>query len=301
MTLFPRITRPVLGALLCATAIAFVPADAAAQRRGGGGGGRPGGAVAVPRMGGGPMVGGPMFYGGYRYYDPFFWGGWGPWGYPGWYGGGFMGPGMWGGGGMWGMNISSARLQVTPRSAEVYIDGYLAGVIDNFDGVFQRLNVAPGAHELTIYEEGYKPISQRILFRPGARFDLKEDMVPLAAGEPNAPRPTGAVRQVPGDFAAVPGTLVTPPDAQVFRIPPEAGAVEDSDFGTLAIRVQPADATLVVDGEEWSTSDGTVPTSIELTAGTHEIEVRKDGLRTFRRTVQVAPGQRVTLNVSLSR
>src|SRR5262245_22712637 len=38
----------------------------------------------------------------------------------------------------------SLRLEVKPREAEVYIDGYYAGTVDDFDGTFQRLRVVPG-------------------------------------------------------------------------------------------------------------------------------------------------------------
>ncbi len=43
------------------------------------------------------------------------------------------------------------RTQVTPRQAEVYVDGYLTGTVDDFDGMFQRLRVPLGEHEITIY------------------------------------------------------------------------------------------------------------------------------------------------------
>ena len=59
------------------------------------------------------------------------------------------------------------RLEVTPRDAEVYLDGYLVGVVDNFDGMFQRLRVPYGEHEMTIYFNGYRSIHQKMLFRPG--------------------------------------------------------------------------------------------------------------------------------------
>ena len=38
------------------------------------------------------------------------------------------------------------RTQVTPREAEVYVDGYLTGTVDDFDGMFQRLRVPLGEH-----------------------------------------------------------------------------------------------------------------------------------------------------------
>ena len=43
---------------------------------------------------------------------------------------------------------ASIRLLVEPREAEVYVDGYYAGVVDDFDGIFQRLRVTPGRHGL---------------------------------------------------------------------------------------------------------------------------------------------------------
>ena len=34
---------------------------------------------------------------------------------------------------------------VDPAEARVYVDGYYAGTVDDFDGLFQRLNVSPAA------------------------------------------------------------------------------------------------------------------------------------------------------------
>ena len=39
---------------------------------------------------------------------------------------------------------------------------------------------------------------------------------------------------------------------------------------------------------------------IDLPAGPHRLEVRKDGYKTYLRTIQVRPGQTLTLNVSLT-
>ena len=39
------------------------------------------------------------------------------------------------------------RCLVTPREASVYVDGFYAGIVDDFDGLFQRLPVTPGGHE----------------------------------------------------------------------------------------------------------------------------------------------------------
>ena len=223
------------------------------------------------------------------FYHPFWaWGpGWGPgWGHPGWFGP--YGPTMTG-------RFGSARLQVTPRHAEVFVDGYLAGTVDDFDGVFQRLDVLPGEHELTIYLEGYQTLTQKVLFRPGATVNVRHQLQPNASGEVTGPRPVASAPATigpqgpglpdPGARGAWPAQIDPPPAA----------------FGTLAIRIQPPDATLLVDGEEWSAPEGDGPVRIDLPDGPHEVEVRREGLGTYRRTVQVRAGRTLSLNVSLTR
>ena len=46
-------------------------------------------------------------------------------------------------------DFGSVRVLVRPEKARVYVDGYYAGVVDDYDGVFQRLRVEPGPHEIT--------------------------------------------------------------------------------------------------------------------------------------------------------
>ena len=81
---------------------------------------------------------------------------------------------------------SSLQLQVTPRETEVFVDGYFAGRVDDFDGRFQRLHIQPGEHELTLYLDGHRKVIQTILIRPRSSFRIRYEMTPLAAGR----RPT---------------------------------------------------------------------------------------------------------------
>jgi hypothetical protein len=46
------------------------------------------------------------------------------------------------------------RLQVTPRNASVYVDGYYAGIVDDFDGSSQRLALEVGPHKVEVAAEG---------------------------------------------------------------------------------------------------------------------------------------------------
>jgi hypothetical protein len=54
------------------------------------------------------------------------------------------------------------RLQVTPEDAAVYVDGFYAGVVDDFDSAFQRLPVPRGEHELVLHHAGFRTVHQRI-------------------------------------------------------------------------------------------------------------------------------------------
>ena len=73
---------------------------------------------------------------------------------------------------------ASLRVLVEPSEAEVYVDGYYAGTADNFDGIFQRLHVAPGEHEIMLQLDGYRTWSADIYAAPGSTVRLQHAMVP---------------------------------------------------------------------------------------------------------------------------
>lgn len=278
---------------LAVVGLTVLPDTALAQRRG-----RP------VRGGGAVVIAGPRAAVGFGFYDPF----WGPWGW---------GPALswgWGFGSPFGMPpfgpafmgpaAGSARIRVYPTSAEVYVDGYMAGLVDDFDGFFQRLDVAPGEHELTFYLNGYHSVSQRVLFQPGRTLDIKYDLQPLAPGAPPDPRPVAsappmAPQQGPPDPNGPPPFARGPRDRGA-RVPADEAPVAEG-FGTLALRIQPADATVFIDGEEWTAPEGRGPVLIELPEGTHQIEVRRDGRTVYERTIEVRAGRTLPLNVSVPR
>ena len=199
-------------------AASLLPVDASAQgRRGGSRGGAVGSLDRCDRAGrprrqlpsslpallptGLPVqllpLTGPYYYGGYGYYRsyPYWWGsyGWSPYWSPYWgsyYGYGY--PYYWGG--YYRRYdpsdaLGAARLQVTPRETEVFVDGYFAGVVDDFDGFAQRLRLEPGEHEVTLFLEGHRPLTRKMLFTVGQTFKVQHEMEPLGAGEPAPQRP----------------------------------------------------------------------------------------------------------------
>jgi hypothetical protein len=127
-----------------------------------GGGNPPGGRPGGPGRPGYPgYPGNPGYYPIYGYpigfyssfYDPFWWWG-GPWGYDYGYayaGYGYYADAQFGQGGL--------KLKVEPTNAEVYVDGYYMGVVDDFDGTFQKMELETGAHHVQIRAIGYQTIS----------------------------------------------------------------------------------------------------------------------------------------------
>jgi hypothetical protein len=135
--------------------------------------------TAVPR-GSVPGAGGPVVVtGGYGFY-PWWIGGAG---FGGYYGG-YYGPGYGGYYDPWyggnpdpydapaGASQSyqeegAVRLKIKPREAEVYVDGYFVGTVDDFDGVFQRLHIETGPHRIEVRAPGYETLSFDLRVAPG--------------------------------------------------------------------------------------------------------------------------------------
>jgi uncharacterized membrane protein len=69
----------------------------------------------------------------------------------------------------------------------------------------------------------------------------------------------------------------------------------------VSIRVQPADADVLIDGERWSGPASQDRLIVQLSDGRHHVDVKKDGFEQYSSDVQVRRGETVTLNISLLR
>ncbi len=78
---------------------------------------------------------------------------------------------------------ASLRILAEPVETEVYVDGYYAGVVDEFDGIFQRLHVAPGPHEITLRLDGFETWSGEVFAAPGSTVNLRHYMRPGPSNE----------------------------------------------------------------------------------------------------------------------
>ncbi len=69
------------------------------------------------------------------------------------------------------------RLKVNPRDAAVYVDGYYAGIVDNFDGFFQRLTLEAGPHTIEIEAPGLESQVFDVYVDPSRTIDLHADLL----------------------------------------------------------------------------------------------------------------------------
>lgn len=66
-----------------------------------------------------------------------------------------------------GRPYGGLRITDAPRYARVFADGYYVGLVNDFDGIFQHLNLEAGPHRIEIEDEGYGAIAFDVYIRPG--------------------------------------------------------------------------------------------------------------------------------------
>ena len=70
------------------------------------------------------------------------------------------------------------RLKIRPRDAEVFVDGYYAGRVDDFDGVFQSLKLEAGGHKIAVRMPGFEDLELDVHVQPGRTLTLDEYLRP---------------------------------------------------------------------------------------------------------------------------
>jgi PEGA domain len=80
--------------------------------------------------------------------------------------------------GRYGYPTGELRLDVEPRDAQVYIDGAYAGLVDDFDGVFQSLRLEVGEYQVEVVAPGFEPLVFEVRIPPGETVTYRGDLLP---------------------------------------------------------------------------------------------------------------------------
>jgi hypothetical protein len=62
---------------------------------------------------------------------------------------------------------ATLRLKIKPSQAEVYVDGYFVGVVNDFDGMFQKMHLEAGPHRIEVRAPGYETLDIDIRLNSG--------------------------------------------------------------------------------------------------------------------------------------
>ena len=77
-----------------------------------------------------------------------------------------------------GPDIGGIRLKIQPRDAQVFVDGYYAGLVDDFDGTFQSLRLEQGGHKIEIHMPGFEDLELDVHVQSGKTMTLQENLRP---------------------------------------------------------------------------------------------------------------------------
>ena len=201
-------------------------------------------------------------------------------------------------------NVAQLRILVEPVKARVYVDGYYAGIVDDFDGLTQRLNVSPGRHDITFKLEGYTSHTFSTSASPDQTLKLRFDMVKGGGEtrdsigeaydrrpEPDQDRDSDTARY---SSPSAPDRTLEVDSARAERpyVPPS----REIERGELLLEIEPADASVYVDGEFFGKASQV--TRLELAGGRHRIEVVRPGYRTRETEVDIdREAKRVTVKL----
>jgi hypothetical protein len=115
-----------------------------------------------------------------------YYGGFWPWGFSGLGFGGYYSSafdpyfGGYGGtpyySGYSGLAEGAMRLKMKPRDGQVFVDGLYVGVVNDFDGVFQRLHLDPGPHRIEVRADGYETLTLDVQIRPDQTIKYEGDL-----------------------------------------------------------------------------------------------------------------------------
>ena len=66
-----------------------------------------------------------------------------------------------------GVPTGGVQVDFEPRRAQVYVDGFYAGLVDSFSGYYQHLDLPAGPHRIDILLAGYQTQTFTIVVPPG--------------------------------------------------------------------------------------------------------------------------------------
>lgn len=217
--------------------------------------------------------------------------------------------------------LEKLHVQLTPRWAEVDVQSEPAGATiysgnDELGVTPATVQLLEGTHELTVVKDGFSAWDGNVVAEPNISQALP--LIRLQAADARLlvnTIPRGANITVNGRYRGQsPLTLSLTPDVDYdigmskagygvttrsLRLESAASESITVDMtarvGSVTMVVQPADATVYVDGR----ARGTGKTTLRLSSAPHRIEVKRQGFVDWSRTITPRPGYPQTVTANL--
>jgi hypothetical protein len=135
------------------------------------------------------------------------------------------------------------QLQVAPAVAEVLVDGFYVGSVNDVRGMAPGYALEPGSHRIELRAAGFEPAAFSVRVASGETIMYRRDLE--AAPRPPAPLPAPGVPKtfyvIPGCYAGdrPPQTVQLPPmcdPAKARTIPPQVNAVSVTGSSPAPVR-----------------------------------------------------------------
>jgi hypothetical protein len=116
------------------------------------------------------------------------------------------------------------HLELEPRSAQVYVDGFYMGSVDDFRRIVPGRSLEAGAHRVDVRAPGYETTSFDVMIAPNETISYRSDLRPEDAG-------VKVVSLAP----AAPKTFYVIPGCYAGDKPPRAGLPRGCDRSRLKV------------------------------------------------------------------
>ncbi len=199
-------------------------------------------------------------------------------------------------------------LDVTPEEAEVYVDGELVGIADNYDGFPEFLWLQEGTYDLVFYHPDYRTLARQYTIRAGLIIDVEDHMRPGRAVPPEELASNSTARRderLRRDRERREESRRQERDRwdrDRWQREREYTRQEPSDdVGRVFLTVEPADAAIYLDGHFLGTGEelSQLSAGLLVTPGEHVLEAIHPSYDTETITFVVPPGDKVHLEVDL--
>lgn len=184
-------------------------------------------------------------------------------------------------------DLGALDLNVRPLSAQVYLNGQYIGKADRYNGFPGYLWLERGTYELIFYRPGLRTEVRTVTVYPDLTIDVPVEMLP---GESVPVEQLTRVVPVEPDAVAA-RRIEVGPDGERSPAP---GAV-----GRVRVDVQPADASVYLDGGFLGTAEELSGDGLRVAAGPHTLEFVRPGFQSRSVDLTVAQGEEVELDVEL--